>query len=457
MNQDHPAPVRPAPRTFSGMVLAIGPGIVVAGSVMGSGELINTPLQAATFGFVLLWAVVLSCVIKYFLQVEIGRHCLVHQRTTVEALNLCPGPKWRGTSWIPLLYLAGYTVTLASLIGIVGATGGVLHAAWPLFEDKNLSARVWGLAMVALTQLLLWRGIYDHLEKLVAILVAGFSLSVVAGLILLQGTPYAIRWENVASGFTFSLGDHPRAAALAVVSLMGALGTTANELYMYPYWILEKGYGSHVGPVESPGWIERARGWTRVLQLDAGLATLLATVCTMAYFLLGAAILRDLPERPDDLDVVDRMSGMYTQTYGQWSRGLYLFGAFCTLYSTLVVSTAATGRMWSDTLSSLGYLDRRQPRSLTRCHQAVQTIYLVGIAFCFLVLPPEPQRLVVFGQYFSGIFNTPLLMFGICWFAFRTHRAVRMRWTTAVALLASVVVIVACVWRSLAVQFGFID
>jgi hypothetical protein len=35
----------------------------------------------------------LSCVIKYFLQVEIARHCLVHNRTTFEALNLIPGPR----------------------------------------------------------------------------------------------------------------------------------------------------------------------------------------------------------------------------------------------------------------------------------------------------------------------------------------------------------------------------
>jgi amino acid permease len=58
------------------LLTVIGPGIVVAGSVMGSGELINTPVQAAKFGFVLLWVVLLSCVIKYFLQVEIGAQYL---------------------------------------------------------------------------------------------------------------------------------------------------------------------------------------------------------------------------------------------------------------------------------------------------------------------------------------------------------------------------------------------
>ena len=81
------------PKTWGGMLLAIGPAIVVSGSVIGSGELINVPVQAAKFGFVLFWAVILSCIIKYFLQVELGRHCLVHNRTTIQALNLVPGPR----------------------------------------------------------------------------------------------------------------------------------------------------------------------------------------------------------------------------------------------------------------------------------------------------------------------------------------------------------------------------
>ena len=42
---------RNPPTRFGPMLLAIGPGIVVTGSVIGSGELINTPVQAAKFGF----------------------------------------------------------------------------------------------------------------------------------------------------------------------------------------------------------------------------------------------------------------------------------------------------------------------------------------------------------------------------------------------------------------------
>ena len=79
---------------------------------MGGGELINTPKQAADFGFVLLWSVLFACVIKYFLQVEIGRHCLIHRRTTIEALNNVPGPKLRNTGWIGIVFMFGYTVSM---------------------------------------------------------------------------------------------------------------------------------------------------------------------------------------------------------------------------------------------------------------------------------------------------------------------------------------------------------
>ncbi len=110
------------------MLLAIGPGIVVSGSVIGSGELINVPVQAATFGFVVFWAVILSCVIKFFLQVELGRHCLVHNRTTIQALNTCPGPRFRGTSWIGLVFMVGYTAFMVTVGGIMASTAGLFNS-----------------------------------------------------------------------------------------------------------------------------------------------------------------------------------------------------------------------------------------------------------------------------------------------------------------------------------------
>jgi Mn2+/Fe2+ NRAMP family transporter len=438
---------------FLSSLAAIGPGIVVTGSVIGSGELINTPVQAATFGFILLWAVLLSCVVKYFLQVEIGRHCLVHNRTTFQALGHCPGPKVRDASWIGIVYMLGYIITMLPVIGIIGALGGLMHGLWPLPTSPERSVQVWGGLNVLLALVLLWRGVYNHLETLVTVLVAGFSLSVGVGLLLIQGTEYRISAADLASGLTISLGPEPRAGAYAVLSLMGALGVAANELFMYPYWILEKGYGEKLGDAREAGWAARTRHWINTIRLDAGLATIIATIVTAAFYLLGAAVLFRQGVMPQGLAVVEQISSVYTATYGDWSRWVFYAGAFCTLFSTLVVYTAASGRMWTDLACSLGLLDRENATTTRRSHQVVQFVWLAALLAGFLLLEKQPAKLIVLGHFVLGAFMTPLLMFAIVWMAFHTDERVRMGRGWTVALVASAVVILACVLGGLVVQY----
>jgi Mn2+/Fe2+ NRAMP family transporter len=435
------------------MLAAVGPGIVVTGSVIGSGELINTPVQAATFGFILLWAVLLSCVIKYFLQVEIARHCLVENRTTFQAINECPGPKFRGTSWIGLVYMGGYIITMLPVIGIIGALGGLLHEVCPLPTTAEHSVQIWGTLSVLLALALLWGSAYGHLETLVTILVAGFSISVGVGVLMIQGTEYRITGADVASGLEFSLGAEPRAGAFAVLSLMGALGVAANELFMYPYWILEKGYAEKLGDRADAAWGAKARHWINTIRLDAGLATIVATVVTAAFYLLGAAVLFRQGVMPQGLGVVQQIASVYTATYGEWSRWVFYVGAFCTLFSTLVVYTAASGRMWTDLFSSLGWLDRNNLQSTHRSHQWVQVVWLTALLLAFLLMEKQPARLIVLGHFVLGAFMTPLLMIAILWMAFHTDARVRMGRWWATALLASAAVILICVLGGLAIQY----
>ena len=435
------------------MLASVGPGIVVTGSVIGSGELVNTPVQAATFGFILLWAVLLSCVIKYFLQVEIARHCLVHGRTTFQALNECPGPLVRGTSWIGILYMLGYIITMLPIVGIIGALGGLMHGFWPLPTSPTLSVQLWGTLNVLLALALLWGGAYARLETLVTLLVGGFSISVGIGVLLIQGTEYRISGADIASGLTFSLGPNREAGAFAVLSLMGALGVAANELFMYPYWVLEKGYARELGDPADAGWTARARHWINTIRLDAGLATIVATIVTAAFFLLGAAVLHRQGVMLEGLQVLETISNVYTASYGPWSRDVFLAGAFCTLFSTLVVYTAASGRMWTDMFASMGFVNRDDANGVRRSHQIVQAVWLAALLAGFLVMPKQPAQWIVLGHFVLGAFMTPLLMFAIAWMAFHTDARVRMGRGWAVALVASILVILACVLVGLAIQY----
>jgi len=448
------------------LLTVIGPGIVVAGSVMGSGELINTPVQAAKFGFVLLWVALLSCVIKYFLQVEIGRHAMVHGRTTHQALNICPGPKYRQTSWIGIIYMGGYLVSCLTIPGMIGALAGMMHSEIPLsplisriggepvHNLNNQSIAWWGAILVLLSIILLWKGVYRHLEVLIAILVGVFSVSVAVALIMIQASEYRITLNEVLSGLTFSFGDTPKLAAYAVISLMGALGATANELFMYPYWILEKGYNRQLGDRADATWSQRARQWVHAIRIDSGVATGLATLMTAAFFLLGCAILHRQGIVPEGLNVVETISQVYTESFGPWSRYVFLIGAFATLFSTVLVATAASGRMFGDFLGSLGVIDYRDLKIRNRVHRLTQLWLLLLVLGVFLWYGSAPVRLIVFSQFFSAVFSTPLLVFAICWMAFHTDPRARMSRLTAFLLVTTSLIIVACVVVGLVVRYA---
>ena len=61
----------------------IGPGIILAGSIIGSGELMLTTSLGAEYGFVFLWLILFSCVIKVFVQIELGRYAISSGKPTL--------------------------------------------------------------------------------------------------------------------------------------------------------------------------------------------------------------------------------------------------------------------------------------------------------------------------------------------------------------------------------------
>ncbi len=96
--------------------------------------------------------------------------------------------------------------------------------------------------------------------------------------------------------------------ALAV-STFGITGVGASELFAYPYWCIEKGYARSAGPrSDDEGWGRRARGWLRVMQLDAWFSMVVFTVATVAFYLLGAAVLRPQGLVPRGAGMIETLS-----------------------------------------------------------------------------------------------------------------------------------------------------
>ena len=124
------------PTTVLGTLRHLGPGLIIAGSIVGSGELIATTKTGAEAGFWLLWLILIGCVIKVFAQVEFGRYSVVTGRTTMEGLAEVPGPRLRNHgNWIVWYWFLMFIASISQLGGIVGGVGQALAISVPLTAE----------------------------------------------------------------------------------------------------------------------------------------------------------------------------------------------------------------------------------------------------------------------------------------------------------------------------------
>jgi Mn2+/Fe2+ NRAMP family transporter len=371
----------------------IGPGLILTASIVGSGELVVTPKLASEAGFSLLWLIVLGCLIKVFVQVELGRYAVTKGQTTLEAMDSIPGPRFI-VSWLLWIWLAMYVALMFQIAGIVGGIADVFSSAGVPIDRKWLAVGV-----AASCAILLALGRYRLVENASTAMVVAFTIATVIAVGSLQWSPYAISSANLAEGFQFKMPEH-------FVTAFGAFGITgvgASELIYYPYWCLEKGYARNVGPHDgSPGWLERAKGWMRVMRVDAWFSMIVYTTATIAFYLLGAAVLYAKGLRVTDLGMVDTLAHMYRESFGAWSFYIFLAGAFFVLYSTAFVATASNARLLADAMTIFKVVRYPTPEHRVRMVRLL-VVLLPALSVTLFLLWEKPVSLVFVGAVGQGL------------------------------------------------------
>jgi manganese transport protein len=413
-----PDAIKEPPHTLAKAVRQIGPGLILAASIVGTGELIQTTSLGAKAGFSLLWLILLSCLIKVFVQVELGRYAITHGKTTLAAFDSLPGPR-AGVSWLCWLWLVMMLTTLAQTAAMEGTVGQAAHMAFPRLSNAiargaggivpawgpylaSHEEHFWAALTTLAAVLLLLSGGYRRLEKITTVLVAAVTLFTVASVLVLQWTAFRIRLPDLESGFKLAV---PSAAVVLAFSAFGITGVGASELIAYPYWCIEKGYARYAGARnDDPAWVERARGWTRVMQLDAWFSMVVFTVATVAFYFLGAAVLHPQGLDPKGPEMIPTLSRMYLQPLeGTALAGLrpftyvgFLLGAWAVLFKTLYVATAGNSRLTADFLGRLGLWRDNFPARrewLVKLFCVVYPTLSLGLYYLFR----EPQGLIKAG------------------------------------------------------------
>ena len=468
--EDEASAHRDPPITLRQSLRHLGPGMIIAAAIVGSGELIATTKVGAEAGYQLLWLILIGCGIKVFTQIEFGRYTITWNQTSLRALDSVPGPRWR-VNWLVWYWVVVMVLTLSQMGGILGAIGQTLTIAQPLTQqgadynrlqddvirervtlamsqargeeassttaqrdatdakaqrladaEEPRDVRIWAAIIAVLTSAILYFGRYSLIQTFATAMVVSFTVITVITVCLLQTKPdWAVRGEDILLGLSFRLPEvvegvtaNPLATALAA---FGIIGIGAAELIIYPYWVLEKGYARFTGPRdESPQWIARARGWMRVLQLDAWTAMVTYTVATVAFYLLGAAVLGGAGLNPQDKDLIRTLAEMYAPVFGDWTPKVFLSGAFAVLYSTFFVVSASYARLLTDALGMFGLLaDTERARATSIRVISVGWPIMAFVIYAFVQAPVA----MVLAAGISQSIMLPMLGFAALYFRYR--------------------------------------
>jgi len=341
------------PAKFSFLKMA-GPGLVVAATGIGSGDVVAGTVAGANYGVTLLWAILVGAFFKFVLSEGIARWQLASGLTALEgwAAHL---PAW--VKYYFGIYLVIWTVavtaalTNATGLGLSNLTGGVISQPWGAVLHSLFGA---GFVLV---------GGYAGFEKLMKFLVGlmGFSILICAALTF--SDPGAV----LRGLFVPSV---PEGSGMYVLSLIGAIGGTITIL-SYNYWMREEG-------MTGEGQVGYVRGDLGVAYtFTAVFAVAVCMMANQAFFVPGITI--------TDAQAVPRMAEMLGQILGPFGTWAYSLGFWAAVFASLLGVWQSVPYLYADYYGILKNLPHSERKALTKVSS---TPY--RLALLFVTVAPLP-------------------------------------------------------------------
>ena len=250
-------PAARPPSGLKGRVRVVGPGLIIAATGVGAGDLVSSLAAGQKYAFTFVWAIVVGVVLKYFLTEGIARWCLATGTTIIEA--------WYSLGRVVRSYFVFYLFLLAFVFGaaVASASGLALSALMPFLPTWAWAviAAVSGFAINAI-------GRYDVFERVMQVLVGLMFVTTVGCAIAV--TPSL---GDIGGGLVPSLPD---GSLLYCLGLMGGVGATLT-LASYTYWMRDNGWSS-------PQWLPTVR-------TDIKVGYIVTAVFVLAVLVVGAEFL----------------------------------------------------------------------------------------------------------------------------------------------------------------------
>ena len=350
-----------------------GPGMLVAAAFIGPGTVTTASIAGANFGFVLMWALLLSIIVTFVLQEMSSRLGIVSGLGLSEALR----------SSINNHFLKAFLMILiVSALGIGNAAfevGNITGAAIGLSQISNLSISSSVLIVGILVLILLGTRIFKMLEQILTVLVVIMSL-----LFLLTMITIEIDYSKLLRGLFI-----PTVTASSLLTIMALIGTTVvpYNLFLHADASKRKWKDQELNQA-----LNNSRADTAISIGLGGLITL-AIMSTSAVAFFGSSMEISSENLARQLEPILGSYSSYIFNFG-----LFVAGITSAVTAPLAASIAVT--------EALGW--KNDPSSF-RFKLVWIIILLIGLLFAYF--GTKPLQAILFAQATNALLLPFLALF----------------------------------------------
>ena len=309
---------------------AFGPGIVFAGTAIGVSHLVQSTRAGASYGYALVWAVLLANFFKYPF-FEFGSRFAQATGT-----NLLQGYIKMG-KWPLWLYLGITAVSMFTVTGAVSfVTTALLANLLGVSDTHNFIYVAIGIYIFCISILII--GKYKALDRTIKIVSIFLVLSTIVAFVLVMIKNPAHSIEIVAPDI---LND--KTHWFFIIALMGWMPTAVDLSAWNSMWTIERMKDSGYAPT------------LKQTLLDFRIGYIISGILALVFLVLGAELMFYTGQTfPDDaVGFTDRLIGLFTGSLGSWSYFIIAIAAFSVMLSTTLTVFDGYSRAINETMKLL--------------------------------------------------------------------------------------------------------
>lgn len=343
------------------LLARFGPGILVAATGIGAGDLITASLAGSEVGLVVVWACVLGAVLKWSINEGIARWQFATGTTLIEGWVQRFGP------WFSWIFLGYFLIWSFAVGGALASACGIAADGFLRIGDQKTSRIVWGIAHSIVGALLVWRGGFKRFEQVMAVFTAIMVLSVVATAVLIVA---AMPGDSLA---TIIPNEMPKGREqwIWILGVLGGIGGTVTML-SYGYWIREAG--------------RRGEEGLRTSRMDLVVSYALAALFGSAMVVIGSRITGTGKGAAVALQLADQLAA----ALGPFAKWTFLAGFWAAVATSLLGVWQSAPYLFADILRARRQREHRGDGRLEHVAELRRSKpyrwYLLAIATIPLVL-----------------------------------------------------------------------